>query len=60
MTIKDFNKQIEEDYKDINEKNDSWYPLMKYDENYGVSKSLEDVKFLSIGLNPLFIKTLTS
>ena len=52
MTIKDFNKQIEEDYKDINEKNDSWFPLMKYDENYGVSKSLEDVKFLSIGLNP--------
>jgi len=52
MTIKDFNKQIEKDYKQINPSNESWFPLMKYDENYGVSKSLDDVKFLSIGLNP--------
>lgn len=52
MTIKDFNKSIEEDYKDINPSNESWFPLMKYDENYGFSKSLDDVKFLSIGLNP--------
>lgn len=54
MTIKDFNNKVETDYKEysLNEVSESWFPLMKYDENYGVKKSLEDINFLSIGLNP--------
>lgn len=54
MTIKEINERIELDYyrEKINVGNTSWFPLMKYDEEYGNTKSLETIQYLSIGLNP--------
>jgi hypothetical protein len=54
MTIKEINELIENEYtqKNIQNDHDNWFPLMKYDEEYGVSKSLDAIQFLSLGLNP--------
>lgn len=54
MTIKEINERIESDYisEKINLANTNWFPLMKYDEDYGVSKSLDAIKHLIVGLNP--------
>ena len=55
MTIKEVNERIELDYNSekINLAKTNWFPLMKYDEDYGVSKSLDAIQHLSVGLNPL-------
>lgn len=55
MTTKEFNRIVEKDY--INEglylSSNEPYPLMKYDEEYGGEKKpFEEIKFLSVGLNP--------
>jgi hypothetical protein len=54
MTIKEINELIENDYiqKNIHTVHDDWFPLMKYDEDYGVSKSLDAIQYLIVGLNP--------
>jgi hypothetical protein len=54
MTIKEINERIESDYisEKINLANTNWFPLMKYDEDYGVSKSLDAIHHLIVGLNP--------
>lgn len=54
MTIKEINERIELDYNSekINLAKTNWFPLMKYDEDYGVSKSLDAIQHLSVGLNP--------
>lgn len=58
MTIIEFNKLIEYEYEyeysinDIHIKNNDWFPLMKYDEDYGVSKPFDDINILTVGLNP--------
>lgn len=54
MTIKEINERIESDYisEKINLANTNWFPLMKYDEDYGVSKSLDAIQHLIVGLNP--------
>ena len=54
MTIKEINERIESDYisEKINLANTNWFPLMKYDEDYGVCKSLDAIKHLIVGLNP--------
>lgn len=54
MTIKEINERIELDYNSgkINLANTNWFPLMKYDESYGVSKSLDAIQHLIVGLNP--------
>ena len=53
MTIKEINERIESDYisEKINLANTNWFPLMKYDEDYGVSKSLDAIHHLIVGLN---------
>jgi hypothetical protein len=54
MTIKKINELIESDYnrEKINVNDTPWFPLMKYDEEYGYTKSLDDIHFLIVGLNP--------
>jgi hypothetical protein len=54
MTIKEINELIEREYiqEKIQNVRDNWFPLMKYDEDYGVSKSLHDIQYLIVGLNP--------
>lgn len=54
VTIKEINERIESDYNSekINLSNTNWFPLMKYNEDYGVSKSLDAIKYLIVGLNP--------
>jgi hypothetical protein len=57
MTIKDFNEMVENDYwnesiQSIDPVSDNWFPLMKYDEEYGLSQSLDNIRFVSLGLNP--------
>lgn len=53
-TIKEINELIESEYihENIQNINDNWFPLMKYDEDYGVSKSFDAIQFLIVGLNP--------
>lgn len=54
MTIKEINELIENEYiqENIHTVPDNWFPLMKYDEDYGVSKSLDAIQHLIVGLNP--------
>lgn len=54
MTIKEINELIENEYiqENIHNVHDDWFPLMKYDEDYGVSKSFDDIKIVTLGLNP--------
>jgi hypothetical protein len=54
MTIKEINEIIEREYNQENIQNvhNNWFPLMKYDEEYGVSKSFNEIEFLVVGLNP--------
>ena len=54
MTIKKINELIESDYnrEKINVNDTPWFPLMKYDQEYGVSKSFDAIQFLIVGLNP--------
>ena len=54
MTIKEINERIELDYNSekINLAKTNWFTLMKYDEDYGVSKSLDAIQHLIVGLNP--------
>ena len=43
MTIKEINELIEREYIQDNIQNvhNNWFPLMKYDEDYGVSKAFD-------------------
>ena len=54
MTIKEINERIEFDYdrEKINVVNTNWFPLMKYDEEYGITKSFDAIQYLILGLNP--------
>lgn len=54
MTIKEINELIESEYiqENIQNVHNNWFPLMKYDEDYGVSKSLDAIQYLIVGLNP--------
>lgn len=54
MNIKNLNDCIEKEYErdNINLVHDCWYPLMKYDETYGNLRSINNVRFISLGLNP--------
>ena len=54
MTIKEINELIESDYtqEDIDNNHEGWFPLMKYDEEYGITKSFDTIQFLTVGLNP--------
>lgn len=54
MTIKEINERIESDYdrEKINVINTNWFPLMKYDEEYGTTKSFNAIQYLILGLNP--------
>ncbi len=54
ITIKEINELIESDYiqEDIHNNHDGWFPLMKYDEDYGITKSFDAIQFLTVGLNP--------
>jgi hypothetical protein len=54
LTIKEINEIIEREYNQENIQNvhNNWFPLMKYDEEYGVSKSFNEIEFLVVGLNP--------
>jgi hypothetical protein len=54
MTVKEINELIENDYiqKNIHTVHDDWFPLMKYDEDYGVFKSFDEIKAVTLGLNP--------
>lgn len=54
MTISDFNQLVEDDYnsKKLHERNEQWYPLIKYNTAYGRDIDLSGIKILSVGLNP--------
>ena len=51
MTIKEINELIENEYykENIQNVSDDWFPLMKYDEQYGVSQSFDKIKIISLG-----------
>jgi hypothetical protein len=54
MMVKQFNLEVEEQclQSGIQLAGKDWYPLMKYDEEYGESRSFDAIDFVSVGLNP--------
>ena len=47
-SIADFNSFLDNEYKNLNPRNENWYPIMYYDENVDLNKK----RYMTVGINP--------
>ena len=47
-SIADFNSFLDNEYKNLNPRNENWYPIMYYDENIDLKKK----RYMTVGINP--------